>query len=312
MGHPLRWYLPGVVYEVTSRTIQERLLLLPTERARDLINGVLARALELYPLVFIHAYVFLSNHYHLLCSTGDGAQLAAFFRYVNGNVARKVGRLHGWRGTMWPRRPHVLPVLDDDAVVARLRYLLANGVKEGLVESPRAWPGASAVPGLLGDMVVEGVRVKRGRRGQPPTDERVVVPLTPIPPWAHLSADALRREHEVMIAAIEAEAPPNPVGAASVVACDPHARPAEPAQGPAPSCHASTRSARAWFDANYQLFVDAFRRATAEVAAGAPFRPEHFPTGSFPRPPTYAAPELIHVPWAPPVLDSRPLLAGFS
>jgi hypothetical protein len=43
-----------------------------------------------------------------------------------------------------------LPVLDDAALVGRLRYLLVHGVKEGLVEKWAEWPGLTCLAQLLG------------------------------------------------------------------------------------------------------------------------------------------------------------------
>jgi hypothetical protein len=42
------------------------------------------------------------------------------------------------------------PVLDDTALVGRLRYVLAHGVKESLVERSAEWPGLTCLPQLLG------------------------------------------------------------------------------------------------------------------------------------------------------------------
>ncbi|PTL74953.1 hypothetical protein DAT35_57475 [Vitiosangium sp. GDMCC 1.1324] len=44
----------------------------------------------------------------------------------------------------------VPPVLDDEALVGRLRYVLTHGVKEGLVERSAEWPGLTCLPQLLG------------------------------------------------------------------------------------------------------------------------------------------------------------------
>ncbi len=41
----------------------------------------------------------------------------------------------------WERRYSAEPVLDDTALVGRLRYVLAHGVKEGLVERCAEWQG---------------------------------------------------------------------------------------------------------------------------------------------------------------------------
>jgi hypothetical protein len=55
-------------------------------------------------------------------------------QYLRANLSRKVGRLVDWSGGFWERRYSAEPVLDDEALVGRLRYVLAHGVKEGLVE----------------------------------------------------------------------------------------------------------------------------------------------------------------------------------
>ncbi len=58
------------------------------------------------------------------------------------NLAREAGRLHGWSGRLWARRFTCIPITDEEkAQVARLNYILGQGCKEGLVSSPRHWPG---------------------------------------------------------------------------------------------------------------------------------------------------------------------------
>jgi len=316
MGHPLRWFLPGVVYESTIRTIQERFLLRPGRVSRDLILGVIGRAQRLYRGVQLYAFVYMSNHAHLLLSADDGEQLAAFLGYVNGNVAREMGRLHAWRGALWGGRHRPIPILDEDAQVARLRYLLSQGVKEGLVASPRDWPGASAVPGLLGNMRLTGRWVDRTfetrarRRGLPIApgefEESVVVKLTPLPAWAELDAGQLAARHEELVRDIEREhqmKDSRVVGAETVCETHPHAAPADPDHSPAPRCHASSLPMRKRFYAALQVFIEQFRVAAnalrsrdVEDTPRARELRTRFPAGCFP-------PNLLYVSVPP---DMRP------
>jgi hypothetical protein len=53
---------PGSLVEVTTRTLQGRLLMVPEPTLNDIILGVLGRAQRLYP-VQINAYCFLASHY---------------------------------------------------------------------------------------------------------------------------------------------------------------------------------------------------------------------------------------------------------
>lgn len=130
------------------RTLHGRLLLRPISRANDLIVGVVGRAQRRYE-IRIHGLVVLSNHAHLLLSPESPQQLAAFMEYVAGNIAREIGRLHGWREKFWARRYRAILVShEEEAQVGCLAYVLANGIKEGLVERPHHWPGVHCARAL--------------------------------------------------------------------------------------------------------------------------------------------------------------------
>lgn len=310
MTYPLRWFLPGVLYEITTRTIQERFLLRPGHRSRELIVGVIGRAQELYPAVQLHAFSYMSNHAHLLLSSSDGEQLALFLGFVNGQVARVMGRLHDWRGPFWGRRFRPIPALDAPSMIARLRYVMAQGVKEGLVASPRDWPGASSTPGLLADMAVVGTWIDRDaetrarRRGgpvEPRAFEKVyIVVLTPIPPWAGLHRAELVARHRALLEDIERAARGAPIlGAEAVLSAHPHARPEAPARSRAPLCHASTTFLRRAFRRLYADMVATYRAAAAALRAGAPREACGFPEGSFPPRLPYVGPvDPGALPWA--------------
>jgi hypothetical protein len=41
------------------------------------------------------------------------------------------------------------PILDEDALLGRMRYIFSHGVKEGLVETPEQWPGLTSIPEIV-------------------------------------------------------------------------------------------------------------------------------------------------------------------
>jgi REP element-mobilizing transposase RayT len=296
MSHRPRWYVPDTVYEVTNRTIQERYLLKPSEESRALLVGVIAMALQYFTSVRVHAFVFLSNHCHLLISAAHSEQIAPFLRYVFGNTSREMGRSHDWNGPLWHRPCAVIPILDEDAQISRLRYLLSNAVKEGLVSSPRLWPGATSVHGLLGDMRVTGNwidrdglrRAKRNWKRKCALVEHftkaMTVELSPLPVWANLSASALRARHETLVASIEHQGRFRRalyLGIKKVLEVEPHDRPTSSSRSPAPCCHASHPGTVRLFRELYRNFVAAFRGATKSLLERPPTT---VPRGSFPRP----------------------------
>ena len=300
MGRRLRFIPPGgCLVEVTNRTIQGRFLLRPSTELNELVVGVLGRAQRIYG-VEIHACIVLSNHFHMLMTVRSAFQLAQFMAYFQGNVAKEAGRLHRWRGPFWHRRyQHVLVSDEDVAQVSRLRYLLENGCKEGLVSSPIEWPGVSSVQSLLGGQALRGVWIDRTRERQASVgldaeagvqfQEDEVVNLNPLPCWEGQEPGAVRERVHELVAEIESETESRhradstrPIGARQVSLQDPHEKPSHSKWSPAPMFHCSSKEARGLLWDAYVAFCDMYR-SMAERWQTVGFRPG-FPDGAFPPP----------------------------
>lgn len=297
MPRRIRFIPPGSLVEITCRTVQGRLLLRPSPISNEVIVGVLARAARLYP-VDVHAFAFLSNHYHLLLTVPNAQRLAAFMGYLNSNLAREVGRLVRWREKFWGRRYQAIVVSQEpEAQIERLAYLLAHGAKEGLVASPRDWPGAHAARALLAQRVVSGrwhdrTLEYRARRKELPLDpntfvEREQLRLVPLPCWSTLDSETHRTRVEELIRSIEEscrerlrEEEREPLGVAAVLRQNPHLEPNRVRRGPAPLVHAASREVRHAFRAAYRRFVESFLDAANLLKRGV-FDVE-FPAGAFP------------------------------
>jgi len=266
------------VVEVTCRTIHGRLLLRPSGELNRRIVGVLARAARRYE-VGVCAFVFLSNHCHLLLRPKDARELSAFMNYVNSNIAREAGRLHRWREKFWGRRYRPVAIsFEPEAQIARLRYLLAQGCKEGLVARPQDWPGATAIHALLGDLTIVGTwrdrtaeywAKKRGEAIDPVQFTSVeTVSLCPLPCWDELSAEELRTRIGELVTAIIAETrrqlrqdQRRPLGARRILRQGPHGLPRHVARSAAPRFHAASWQIRKMLEAGYRGYRDAYRDA---------------------------------------------------
>ncbi len=264
MSRPLR-YIPegGSLVEVTARTIQGRYLLRPDDQGRvnETVIGVLGRAQRLCGLSVVAVSV-MSSHWHLLAFAEDADQLAAFMRHANGNLSKEIGRLHRWPGKLWQRRYRGILVSEEkEAQMARLRYLLAAGVKEFLVDRAIDWPGVHSARALLKDQPLRGWWFDRTRefaahrRGERPgrydyaEEEKLV--LDPLPCWRHLPAEEVRRRVREVIREVEHEAlverrntGKQSQGAESVMAADPHYRPEKLEHSSAPMFHAVRKRVR--------------------------------------------------------------------
>jgi REP element-mobilizing transposase RayT len=294
-------YDSGEIYFVTVRCIQGRLLLRPSGRTNDVLAGVLARAARLCS-VELFGFVFASNHFHLIVRAPD-ENLPRFMQFLLTNISKKVGRLTGWRGSFWERRYSAEPILDEEALFGRVRYVLAHGVKERLVRRCRDWPGLSSLKMMLGANTRSArwfnwtrrwrdrSRLRNDRYGDEWAENEQLT-LATLPPLAARSLTARRRFCLRAMAGIESEAAldPRPVlGARAVMAQRPQFRPSRPDRRPRPLCHASTRALREGFRERYRSHVTKFLAASAEWRRG--FVAAVFPKGAV-RPFLWCAPLL--------------------
>ena len=212
--------------------------------------------------------------------------------------AREVGRLTDWTGKVWERRYQAIPISDEEeAQVARFRYVLAHGVKENLVARLREWPGLHCIRQLADGRPLTGTWYDRTqqylarRKGedadpvQHTTTETVT--FSPLPFWRRLSPEAygervarMGREIEEEAAAIRKRTGAEPFGAAKILAQDPWTRPERMKKSPAPLLHAASKAMRQVFYEGFALFVAAYRTAAEKLKRGDPN--PGFPLGCFP------------------------------
>lgn len=302
MGRRLR-FLPegGALVEITCRTVHGRYLLRPGRELNEAVVGVLARAKRLYP-VELPGVVYLSGHCHLLLWAENAGRVSEFMAYLNGNVAREAGRLHHWREKFWARRYQSIVVSEEEAAqVERFKYLLSQGVKEGLAARPEDWPGVHCAKPLLTGEPLRGfwfnrtkeyaARQKGQKYNRYTHAEEEILTLDKLRCWRHLS-DEKYREHVADLveeivdeAAVErrrqgVEAPSAKTCAKAVCQQHPHDAPKNPKKSPAPAFHAATKAAREELRQAYGWFVVAYREAVERLRKGDP-RPG-FPEGCFP------------------------------
>ena len=214
--HHARFHDPTVPYHVISKLFQGLCLLVPTKELNDILLGVIARAQARWPDVKLYAYAILSNHLHLMLQ-GHPQQLPHFIGFIKREITRRCAPLVGWSGdTMWSRAYVSTALPTAEAQLHCLRYILGQGVKEGLVERPEAWPGPHCAHHFWGEGPVSGVWLDGTRYGKAlykerlkpaerrrPVDKaryttRYTVRLDRLPVWAGLSEEEVASELEVM------------------------------------------------------------------------------------------------------------------
>ena len=290
---------PATLMEVTCRIIHGRMLLKPSQQLNQMIAGTLASAKRRYG-VRICAVAYLSNHAHLLLEVDDAQQLARFMGLVNSKIAREVAKLTGWSEKIWGERYSASVVSDEaESQIARLRYVLSQGVKEHLVARCRDWPGVHAAKALATGGTIKGYWFDRtavhsarlrGQKSDGYTFAKLEpLEFDPLPCWAGLSKADQQECVGELIVGIEADAKAErcrrgivPLGARAIRRQDPKQRYREPECRPAPAFHAISLSARQQLREGYRWFVSAYREAAQRLRAGE-FQ-VLFPRGCFPPP----------------------------
>ncbi len=219
--HHARYVDEDVPLHIITRVFQGRHLLRPCDDLNSIILGVVGRAQQHYNSIRLYAMAFLSNHVHLMLQ-GPPDQVPAFIGFIKREISRRWGRHPsvGWRGTMW--HEYVSTALPSAASQVRcLKYILSQGVKEGLVASPEEWPGVHCADALMTmrpmtgkwfDATGYGRAVDAQSRTRNPKRvcrERYVtdysVTLSPIPAWCDLSPETQACEAHRLVAEVRSE-----------------------------------------------------------------------------------------------------------
>ncbi len=202
MSEDIHYFELESLVEVTTVTLGNRRLMRPSPEVNKTIVGVFGKAQREHEMTVCDIKV-MSSHYHALLQPRDAGHLARFMNFVNTNLSKELGKLHGIEGPKL-QSYHVVPVSnEEEAQVDRLKYLISNSVKEDLVERPEQWPGVHGVTAPPDSPLLTGrwynrtrEYAERQRTGEADaeefaTDERLV--LSPLPCWKHLSDEEIRR-----------------------------------------------------------------------------------------------------------------------
>jgi hypothetical protein len=220
--------------------------------------------------------------------------------FVNGNIAREALALTDeWDDQCWSDRYHPIPVSTEaEALEGRLRYGLAHGVKEDLVERVADWEGFHCAQALADGVPLHGIWIDRSklyearRRGKTLAREEYVtdyfLKLVPLPCWKELPPAERRRKVQEMIADVEAEAAARRQETGKGVLGMPRVQAQGPLDRPTtglkksrrPLIHAASKVVRETYKVVRRAFLEAYHEASKELLRGG--RNVVFPRWSFP------------------------------
>ncbi|MFZ5563641.1 MAG: REP-associated tyrosine transposase [Thermodesulfobacteriota bacterium] len=93
--------------------------------------------------VRIWAYCLMPNHVHLVAVPPEKESLNLAIGEAHRRYTRRVNAREGWKGHLWQGR-FASYILDEEYLLACVRYIERNPVRAGLVTNPEDWPWSSA------------------------------------------------------------------------------------------------------------------------------------------------------------------------
>jgi putative transposase len=99
----------------------------------------------------IHAYVFMTNHVHLLVSSERGGASGEMMKALGQRYVQYVNRVYKRSGTLWEGRYRSCPTQAEAYLFACQRYIELNPVRAGMVEHPADYRWSSYQTNAQGD-----------------------------------------------------------------------------------------------------------------------------------------------------------------
>jgi putative transposase len=139
--------IPDLPHHVTQRgNRRERIFFEPGDEQvyLDLLSAQLRRR-----EVACWSYCLMPNHVHLVLTPSDETGLALAVGEAHRRYTVFVSARAGWTGHLFQGR-FASVAMDEDHLLAALRYVALNPVKARLVKRPEDWPWSSAKALLAG------------------------------------------------------------------------------------------------------------------------------------------------------------------
>ena len=147
MARRARMIIPGVAHHVTQRgNRRERIFL--EDGDEQVYLDLLSQQLQRYG-VACWAYCLMPNHVHLILTPSDETGLTRAVGEAHRRYTGFIGARGRWTGHLFQGRFGSV-AMDEDHLVAALRYVALNPVKAGLVKRAEDWQWSSAAAHMAG------------------------------------------------------------------------------------------------------------------------------------------------------------------
>jgi REP element-mobilizing transposase RayT len=133
--------VPGGIYHVGAKG-NRGCVIYEDDFERRVFLSLLAECVRRFDWV-CHAFVLMTNHFHLLVQLDLGG-LSAGMQLLNGSFAKFSNRRHGWVGQhLFRNRFWSEQIVTDAHLKETARYIVLNPVRANICETPDEWRWSS-------------------------------------------------------------------------------------------------------------------------------------------------------------------------
>jgi putative transposase len=144
-----RYVIPGQPQHIIQRG-NNRQLIFAVEADYPFFRDALVEAADKHGLA-IHAYVWMTNHVHLLATPAFADSISKTFQSVGRRYVQYFNHSYKRSGTLWEGRYRATVVDSARYLLTLMRYIELNAVRAGMVAAPEDYPWSSYRRNALGE-----------------------------------------------------------------------------------------------------------------------------------------------------------------
>jgi putative transposase len=144
-----RYVIPGQPQHIIQRG-NNRQVIFAAEADYQFFRDALVEAAKKHGLA-IHAYVWMTNHVHLLASPAFDDSISKTLQSVGRRYVQYFNYSYKRSGTLWEGRYRATVVDSERYLLTLMRYIELNPVRAGMVTLPQDYPWSSFRRNALGE-----------------------------------------------------------------------------------------------------------------------------------------------------------------
>jgi len=144
-----RYVIPGQPQHIIQRG-NNRQIIFAAEADYQFFRDALVEAAAKRGLA-IHAYVWMTNHVHLLATPEFDDSIGKTFQSVGRRYVQYFNYSYKRSGTLWEGRYRATVVDSERYLLTLMRYIELNPVRAGMVAAPQDYPWSSYRRNALGE-----------------------------------------------------------------------------------------------------------------------------------------------------------------